>query len=205
MLLFIATIFNVGGTIGIYFVIEQIFCVYIVLYGRLESYAKLRVYGRSEMVKIGRLICSVSVCLLTGFLGSFATRNSTTTWYAQLSRPSFTPPDWTFGVVWPVLYVMMGISAFLIWNMGIDKQQVKVALSVFSLQLILNGLWTPLFFGLHLIGLALVEIIMMWAAILLTILTFWRVSKPAALLLLPYILWVSFAVVLNASLFLLNR
>ena len=108
-------------------------------------------------------------------------------------------------MVWPVLYVMMGISAFLIWNVGIDRPQVKVALGVFALQLILNGLWTPIFFGQHLIGLALVEIIMMWAAILLTILVFWRVSKPAALLLLPYIFWVSFAVVLNASLFLLNR
>jgi len=157
------------------------------------------------MAKIGRLICSVSACLLTGFLGSYATRDSITTWYAELSRPSFTPPGWTFGVVWPVLYVMMGISAFLIWNVGIDRPQVKVALGVFALQLILNGLWTPIFFGQHLIGLALVEIIMMWAAILLTILVFWRVSKPAALLLLPYIFWVSFAVVLNASLFLLNR
>jgi len=150
------------------------------------------------MAKIGRLICSVSACLLTGFLGSYATRDSITTWYAELSRPSFTPAGWTFGVVWPVLYVMMGISAFLIWNVGIDRPQVKVALGVFALQLILKGLWTPIFFGQHLIGLALVEIIMMWAAILLTILVFWRVSKPAALLLLPYIFWVSFAVVLNA-------
>jgi len=157
------------------------------------------------MAKIGKLICSISVCLLTGFLGSFVTRNSITTWYAQLSRPSFTPPDWAFGVVWPVLYVMMGISVFLVWNVGINRRQVKVALSVFALQLILNGLWTPIFFGLHLIGVALVEIVMMWAAILLTIFTFWKVSKPAGFLLLPYILWVSFAVVLNASLFLLNR
>lgn len=156
------------------------------------------------MAKIGKLICSISVCLLTGFLGSFVTRNSITTWYAQLSRPSFTPPDWAFGVVWPVLYVMMGISVFLVWNVGINRRQVKVALSVFVLQLILNGLWTPIFFGLHLIGVALVEIVMMWAAILLTIFTFWKVSKPAGLLLLPYILWVSFAIVLNASLFLLN-
>jgi benzodiazapine receptor len=164
-----------------------------------------RIYDGSEMIKIVRLIFSVSVCLLTGFLGSFATRDSITTWYAQLSRPSFTPPDWTFGVVWPVLYVMMGISAFLIWNVGIDKRRVKVSLGFFALQLILNGLWTPIFFGLHLIGFALLEIIILWAAILMTILAFWKVSKPAALLLLPYILWVSFAVVLNASLFLLNK
>ena len=164
-----------------------------------------RIYDGSEMTKIARLIFSVSVCLLTGFLGSFATRDSVTTWYAQLSRPSFTPPDWTFGVVWPILYVMMGISAFLIWNVGIDKRQVKVSLGCFALQLILNGLWTLIFFGLHLIGLALVEIVILWAAILMTILAFWKVSKPAALLLLPYILWVSFAVVLNAGLFLLNK
>ena len=157
------------------------------------------------MAKISRLICSVSACLLTGFLGSYATRDSITSWYAELSRPSFTPPDWTFGVVWPILYVMMGISAFLTWNVGIDKREVRVALGVFVLQLILNGLWTPIFFGLHLIGLALVEIIMMWAAILLTIFVLWKVSRPAALLLLPYILWVSFAAVLNASLFLFNR
>jgi len=158
-----------------------------------------------DMTKIVKLICSVAVCILIGFLGSFATRGSVTTWYADLSRPSFTPPDWTFGVVWPILYVMMGISAFLIWNMGFDKTEVKVALGIFGLQLILNGLWTPIFFGLHLIGLALVEIIMMWAAILLTIISFWKVSKPAAFLLLPYILWVSFAIVLNASLYILNR
>jgi benzodiazapine receptor len=157
------------------------------------------------MAKIGRLICSISVCLLTGFLGSLATRNSIATWYAQLSRPSFTPPDWTFGVVWPALYVIMGISAFLIWNKGLERSKVKVALGIFAVQLILNGLWTPIFFGLHLIGLALVEIVMLWGAILLTILAFWRVSKTAALLLVPYILWVSFAVLLNASLFLLNR
>ena len=133
------------------------------------------------MAKIGKLICSVTVCLFTGFLGSFATRNSFTSWYAQLSRPSFTPPDWTFGVVWPILYVTMGISAFLIWNMGINRRQVKVALGVFALQLILNGLWTPIFFGLHLIGVALVEIVMMWAAILLTIFTFWKVSRSTSL------------------------
>ena len=158
-----------------------------------------------DMTKIVKLICSVAVCILIGFVGSFVTRDSVSTWYAELSRPSFTPPDWTFGVVWPILYVMMGISAFLIWNEGFDKREVKVALGIFGLQLILNGLWTPIFFGLHLIGVALIEIIMMWAAILLTINFFWKISKPAALLLLPYILWVSFAIVLNASLFLLNR
>jgi tryptophan-rich sensory protein len=131
--------------------------------------------------------------------------DSVTTWYSDLSRPSFTPPDWTFGVVWPILYVMMGISAFLIWERGINKRQVKVALGLFVIQLVLNGLWTPIFFGLHMIAIALFEIVLLWAAILLTILAFWRISKAAAFLLFPYILWVSFAVVLNAAFWYLNR
>jgi tryptophan-rich sensory protein len=131
--------------------------------------------------------------------------DSVSTWYADLSRPSFTPPDWTFGVVWPILYVMMGISAFLIWNVGLDKRQTKVAIRLFIIQLVLNGLWTPIFFGLHLIALALVEIVLLWVAILLTLLAFWRISKLSAFLLIPYILWVSFAVVLNAALWYLNR
>ena len=99
---------------------------------------------------------------MTGFVGSFSTMNSVKTWYAELSRPSFTPPDWTFGVVWPILYVMMGISVFMIWNRGLDKRKVKVALGLFVLQLVLNGLWTPIFFGLHMIALALIEIVLLW-------------------------------------------
>jgi len=157
------------------------------------------------MKKFIKLICSVSVCLLTGFMGSFVSIDSVRTWYADLSRPSFTPPDWTFGVVWPILYVMMGISAFLIWNKGLDKKRVKAALGLFVLQLVLNGLWTPIFFGLHMIAIALVEIVLLWVAILLTIIAFWRISKLSTIFLFPYILWVSFAVVLNAALWYLNR
>ncbi|MHC4329279.1 MAG: TspO/MBR family protein [Planctomycetota bacterium] len=157
------------------------------------------------MRAIGKLICSVSVCLLTGVLGSFTTMDSVNNWYADLSKPSFNPPDWAFGVVWPILYVMMGVSAFLIWNRGIRSKQARVALGLFILQLVLNGLWTPIFFGLHMMALALAEIILLWTAILITILAFWRISKTAAFLLLPYILWVSFAIALNAALWHLNR
>jgi len=157
------------------------------------------------MKKIGKLACSVLVCILTGFVGSFATMDSVSTWYADLSRPSFTPPDWSFGVVWPILYVMMGVSAFLIWNRGLGNRQVKIAIGIFLVQLVLNGIWTPVFFGLHMLGLALVEIILLWAAILATIFAFWKISKPAALVLLPYIIWVSFAVVLNGAIWVLNR
>jgi translocator protein len=157
------------------------------------------------MNKLGKLVCSVSLCLLTGFVGSFSTMNSVTSWYADLSRPSFTPPDWTFGVVWPILYIMMGISVFMIWNLGLDKKKVKIALGIFLLQLVLNGLWTPIFFGLHMIALALIEIVLLWVVILMTILVFWRISKAATFFLFPYILWVSFAAVLNSALWYLNR
>ena len=157
------------------------------------------------MKTIGKLFCSVFLCLMTGFLGSYLTLDSVRTWYADLNQPSFAPPDWAFGVVWPILYVMMGISAFLIWNNGVNNKQVRTALGLFGVQLILNGLWTPIFFGLHLIGFALFEIILMWIAILLTIIAFGRISKTAAYLLFPYILWVSFAVALNAGFWLLNK
>ena len=154
---------------------------------------------------IVKLISSVSICLLTGFIGSFSTMDSVSTWYADLSKPSFNPPDWAFGVVWPILYVMMGVSAFLIWNKGINRKQIKIALALFVFQLVLNGLWTPIFFGLHMMGLALAEIVLLWLAIFATMISFWRISKPAVYLLIPYILWVSFAIALNATLWQLNR
>jgi benzodiazapine receptor len=158
-----------------------------------------------DMKVIVKLISSVSLCLFTGFVGSFSTMDSVSTWYADLAKPSFNPPDWAFGVVWPILYVMMGVAAFLVWNMGIISSRTKVALGLFVFQLVLNGLWTPIFFGLHMMGLALAEIILLWIAILLTIIAFWRISKLATYLLIPYILWISFAIVLNASLWHLNR
>jgi len=157
------------------------------------------------MKQIAKLICSVSVCLLTGFVGSFSTMDSVNTWYADLSKPSFNPPGWVFGVVWTILYVMMGVAAFLIWKKGIRSRQIRVALGLFVFQLVLNGLWTPIFFGLHMMGLALAEIILLWVAIAVTMVAFWRISKPATYLLVPYILWVSFAIVLNASLWHLNK
>jgi tryptophan-rich sensory protein len=157
------------------------------------------------MKTIARLICSIALCLLAGLLGSFVTADSVSTWYAELSRPSFTPPGWAFGVVWPILYVMMGISAFLVWNAGIAKKQVKTALAIFAVHLLLNALWTPIFFGLHMLLLALVEIILLWLALLTTIFYFRKISKPAALLLVPYILWLTFAVTLNAAFYLLNK
>jgi benzodiazapine receptor len=156
------------------------------------------------MKRVGKIVLCIVVCLMTGVVGSFATRNSLNTWYAGLAKPFFVPPSWAFGVVWPILYAMMGISVFLIWSRGTTESQVRVALGLFALQLVLNGLWTPIFFGLRMMALALIEIVLLWTAILVTTLAFWRICKTAACLLLPYLAWVSFAIALNAALWYLN-
>lgn len=157
------------------------------------------------MVDVTKLILSIIVCQLAGFIGSIFTRASVSTWYVTLNKPSFTPPSWVFGPAWITLYVLMGISAFLVWSKGFNNREVKVALIFFGIQLILNAFWSAAFFGLRSPFAGLVVIVILWLAILLTILRFLNVSTAAGLLLLPYILWVSFAAVLNFSLFLLNR
>jgi benzodiazapine receptor len=151
-----------------------------------------------------RLAVSIAVCQLAGFVGSVFTRISVGTWYAALKKPSFTPPNWVFSPVWITLFVLMGIAAFLVWNKGLSDQKVKIALGIFAVQLILNVLWSVMFFGLRSPLAGLIEIAVLWAAILVTILYFFKVSNTAGILLIPYFLWVSFAAVLNASIWRLN-
>jgi len=157
------------------------------------------------MNKISKLTISVITCLLAGSIGSFFTTPSIRTWYATIQRPALAPPNWIFGPVWTVLYVLMAVSAFLIWEKGIKKVEVKTSLYVFGIQLALNSLWSILFFGMHSPVLAFIEIIALWLAILLTIVKFYRLSTTAAYLLLPYLIWVSFAAFLNFSFWILNR
>lgn len=152
-----------------------------------------------------KLVISVAVPLAVGGLSGFATARGVSTWYPTLAKPSFNPPAWVFGPAWTLLYIMMGVAAFFVWRKGLDADGVRVALTVFAIQLVLNGLWSILFFGLHAPGLALVEIILLWAAIGTTTWLFWRVAPVAGTLMLPYWAWVSFASVLNASLWWLNR
>ena len=152
-----------------------------------------------------KLVIAIAVPLAVGGLSGAATAGSVASWYPTLVKPSFTPPAWVFGPVWTVLYVMMGVAAFFVWKQGFGSQGVKLALAVFAVQLALNGLWSILFFGLHAPGWALVEIVLLWLAIGVTIWAFWRVTPTAGALLLPYWAWVSFATVLNASLWWLNR
>ena len=124
-------------------------------------------------------------------------------WYASLRNPSWNPPGWIFGPVWTTLYTMMAVAAWLIWRQGGWRKQRKPLLT-FLAQLALNALWTPLFFGLHWPGVAFAEIVLLWLAVVWTIIAFWRVHRTAAWLLAPYLAWVSFAAGLNGTLWRLN-
>jgi translocator protein len=149
---------------------------------------------------VKRLVGAVLLCEVAGGIGSTLTRNGLRAWYPKLQKPSFTPPDWVFGPVWTLLYAMMGVSLYLISQQrGEDSGEVRSARILFWVQLMLNVLWSYVFFGRRSPGWALVEIGFLWIAIAATTRSFWKVSRTAALLLLPYILWVSFAVLLNYS------
>ncbi len=139
-------------------------------------------------------------CFLAASMGAFFMPGE---WYSVLLKPSWNPPNWLFGPVWSVLYAMMAVSAWLVWRRGGFSSQGR-PLRIFILQLLLNALWTPLFFGLKLPGVAFAEILLLWLAIIMTIRVFLRVDRIAAWLLVPYLGWVSFAAILNFTLWRLN-
>jgi len=157
-----------------------------------------------KSIEFLKLIFTIVICHSAGFIGAIFTSSAILTWYDSLKKPFFSPPNWIFGPVWTILYTLMGISAYLVWRQGIHNSQVKTALIIFGVQLFLNAIWSPIFFGLRALFFALVVIIILWIAILLTILSFLKISKIAAVLLIPYILWVSLATILNYSLWVLN-
>ena len=150
--------------------------------------------------RIGGLVFWVGLSLLAGVAGS---RGMPGTWYAELAKPTWNPPNWIFAPVWTFLYILMGVAAWIFW-LRAGWERGRAALAVFVLQLVLNFTWSWIFFGAHRMGWALVEIVILWSAILLTILLFARKSVTAAALLVPYLLWVTFAAVLNAALWHLN-
>lgn len=146
------------------------------------------------------LVLWIVAAAAAGFVGS---RFMPGEWYAELAKPSWNPPSAVFGPVWSTLYLMMGVAAWLVWR-KVGWAGAPLALGLFALQLVLNALWSYLFFGLHQPALAFVDIVLLWLAILATTAAFWRVSTPAAVLLLPYLCWVTFAGALNLQLWRLN-
>lgn len=151
-----------------------------------------------------RLVLAVLVCELAGLVGSVFTAPAIGSWYAGLEKPLFNPPNWVFAPVWTLLFLLMGVALYLVWGKGLERSEVRLAVVVFGFQLFLNVLWSFLFFGLRNPFLAFLEIVLLWAAILVTTVLFYRVSRNAGLLLVPYLLWVSFAAFLNYNVWLLN-
>ena len=149
-------------------------------------------------------VAFVLVCELAGGLGALTTQTGTSTWYRELAKPVFQPPSWVFGPVWTLLYALMGIAAWRVWRRGTQHPAVRRALGLFVAQLVLNAVWSPVFFGAHEIGLALAILAALWLVLVGTIRAFGKLDRPAAWLLTPYLAWVTFALVLNATLLHLN-
>lgn len=151
-----------------------------------------------------KLFISLVGCQLVGIISSPITAGAIPTWYQTLEKPFFSPPNWLFAPAWITLYLLMGVSVYLIWLQGWKKKAVRHALRWFWAQLALNFLWTPLFFGLRSPVLGLIDIIILDILVIITIRTFYPISKTAGYLLVPYTLWISFATALNAAIVLLN-
>ncbi len=158
------------------------------------------------MQKIIRIAVVLTTCLLVGYFSGMVTRDSITTWYPTLVKPSFNPPNWVFAPVWTILYIMMGVAGGMVWNrLEQDPENVKKAFTFFIIQLALNAVWSVIFFYFHNPFLALIEVILFWLLIFETHIQFKKIDKTAGLLFIPYLAWVSFATVLNASIWWLNR
>jgi len=170
--------------------------IWTIFVGNFDKwYNKYMKYG-----SLWKLLVSIIVCEFAGVVGSVFTISEINGWYKGLNKPNFNPPGWIFGPVWTALFVLMAISLYLVWSKKITLKNIII----FSIQLILNVLWSLIFFGAHSPSVAFFELLMLWFAIVFTIINFYKVSKTAALLLLPYILWVSFAGVLNYFIWILN-
>lgn len=151
-----------------------------------------------------KLVAAVLLCNLAGILGSFVTITGQGSWYATIQKPPFNPPGFVFAPVWTLLFILMGISLYLVWMEGTSKMEVRIALIAFGVQLAFNVLWSYLFFGLQSPFLGLIEILILWVSIAITILLFYRVRRTAAILLIPYLAWVSFATFLTYTIWVLN-
>lgn len=152
-----------------------------------------------------KLVISVAVPVVIGFIGGQFSKPEIDGWYQSIEKPLWQPPNWVFGPVWTALYILMGISLYLVWKSNTPENRKRTAIALWIVQLVFNFLWSYIFFSLHELGWALAEILVLWVFILLTIFAFARISKLAAWLLVPYISWVSFASILAYTIYQLNR
>jgi len=164
----------------------------------------MKIGKTSKKIDLKKLLISIAICQFAGVLGSLFTMPRIPTWYATLAKPAFAPPNWVFGPVWTTLFILMGISLYLIWEKGLKSHNEVMAVYTFILQLALNILWSFLFFGLQSPLYGFIGIVVLWLAIAATIWQFHDLDARAAYLLVPYILWVSFAALLNYSVWMLN-
>lgn len=160
-------------------------------------------YLRSPLAQAIGLVVAIVICFAAAGLGAAATTPEIRGWYASIAKPAWNPPDWIFGPVWTLLYLMMAVAAWLVWRRA-GFAGAKLPLALFAIQLALNSLWSVLFFGLHNPGAAAVEIVLLWGTILATLIAFRRRSRWAGGLLVPYLAWVSFASALNFTIWRLN-
>ncbi|MCX6813595.1 MAG: tryptophan-rich sensory protein [Candidatus Azambacteria bacterium] len=151
-----------------------------------------------------KLGVSILLPLLAGAVGSFFTMPAVNSWYKEIAKPPFNPPNWIFGPVWTLLYILMGIALYLVWQSGVGAKKKKIAVSVFTAQLALNILWSVIFFGLKNFNFSFVELVALWGLILINLVLFSKIKKIAGWLLLPYLFWASFAAVLNFFIWQLN-
>ena len=160
----------------------------------------------TAMSKLYKILVMVVTCLVIGYLSSNVTQTSVNTWYPTLNKPFFTPPNWAFPVAWTTLYIFMGVAAGLVWSrIEYEADVVRKGLTYFAIQLALNALWSYLFFGLKNPLLALAEIVLLWLMIYETYIQFKKVDKIAGYLFIPYLIWVTYATALNASIWWLNK
>lgn len=157
-----------------------------------------------KRIDFPKLIVSIIVCEVIGSIGSLFTMPAIASWYASLAKPAWTLPNWLFAPVWTTLFFLMGIALYLVWMKGIRAKGVKEGLWLFGIQFALNVLWSYLFFGLQSPALGLIGIIVLWVFILATMISFYKISRPAAYVLVPYIAWVTIATLLNYSVMVLN-
>jgi len=156
------------------------------------------------MKKLVKFVVSIAVCQLAGIIGSVFTVSNIASWYLDLNKPLLNPPGWVFGPVWITLYFLMGIALFLVWNKGLVSRRNRNAFILFIIQLVFNASWSIVFFGMHQLMFSVFVIVILWLLIFVNIVQFGKISKPAAYLLIPYILWVSFASYLNIAIYILN-